>query len=156
MLKVDNFEIYENSGGGLTIVLYVEDKVIYADCSMEYCPQDLLQIITLFYQGLTTDDVKGWDSDIPDNFEEETKRLSYAKECIMDAQNVYYNDMGANGMRVYSMLVYECDMGDHTTRMTGDKLYNWYCDNVTDYKSYDDWYYNTMRYGLIKVVGYVE
>lgn len=94
-LKVTRFEVIEDNGGGLTLVVFAEDgKVEYLHSGYEYVQGQLKEDLEALKNGDNT--IEDWDGNAenPQATYDNITSLKYGWEVVADNDGIYPDKMG--------------------------------------------------------------
>jgi hypothetical protein len=102
------YQVIEDSGGGLHLAVFEGDGVIYYASGLEYLPvADVQEMLQALRDGTNPVD-DGWESDLPDGYTpqrlyDELTSYEYGWTIIADETSIYPNRMGAAGRTAFGL-----------------------------------------------------
>jgi len=102
------YQVIEDSGGGLHLAVFEGDGVIYYASGLEHLPvADVQEMLQALRDGTNPVD-DGWESDLPDGYTpqrlyDELTSYEYGWTIIADETSIYPHRMGAAGRMAFGL-----------------------------------------------------
>ena len=96
------WEVTENDGGGVTLYVWENNKLIYAHTGYEYLPSNLKNDINALHNG---DNPRFWDGNDLDDLDDNESINTYDDKCkVICNQNgpINIEDMGRAGRSIFA------------------------------------------------------
>ena len=108
-MELLTYEIYEDNGGGLTMFVFENKKMIYAYSGIEYDYIDIFEMLE------DIEDCESWDNNLVENeeidHEELYKQLTdtsvLGSELIAENGEFYFDRMGSAGLTKFKKILPE-------------------------------------------------